>query len=130
MSPVPAEPRSAKNEYMNEANRADYIERAAKRLIVCTPTATFEGTFYYPMAARLSDAIRTAFTSEHGFLLTDVVISDKPSLAEPASRAPFVYINGAHVNVVIPVEEPAASEAIDASEAPEPLRPLLTDFAA
>jgi hypothetical protein len=112
---------------MNEANRADYIDRAAKRLIVCTPSGTFEGTFHFPIAARLSDALRTAFTTEHHFLLTDVTISGKSPLAGPASRAEFICINGAHVDVVIPVEEPTAAEANDT---PDPPRRLLKDFAA
>ncbi|MDP9236394.1 MAG: hypothetical protein M3P30_03180 [Chloroflexota bacterium] len=108
-------------------SRADFIERASKRLIIGTPTATFEGTFHYPIAVRLSDAIRSAFTSDHHFLLTDVVITGEPSLAEPASRAAFVCVNGAHVNVVIPVEEPAATQAGDA---PDPAARSLNGFAA
>jgi hypothetical protein len=106
------------NEEMREI-RANYVARASTRLIVCTPTARFEGTFHYPIAARLSDAIRMAFTSEHHFLLTDVSISDNDSLAESASRAPFICINGAHVDVVIPMEE-----AAQASDSQEPSRSI------
>ncbi len=88
------------------------------RVLVCTASGNFEGNFHHPPGVRLSDAIRNSFAADRHLLLTDVILQSDDPLNEPVSRAPFILINGAHANVIIPLEPAVAMENAAAASAP------------
>jgi hypothetical protein len=85
----------------------EYIERKKTRLRVFTPSGIIEGDHSHPPGVRLSDSLRNAVTGERYLMLTDVTIRSMAGdeIDGSVSSAPFVLINAAHANVLIPLEE-------------------------
>ena len=80
----------------SEANR-----REVTRVVVITGSGTFEGDFSYPSGDRLSDAIRAAETY---IVLTNVSIHLPIDIEQAARNAPYLLINSAHIDVIVPLD--------------------------
>ena len=96
----------------------EYLRRDSTRVLVCTPSADFEGEFHHPPGVRLSDAIRNAFAADRHMLLTDVTITERGDdrLSMAVRMAPFILINGAHASVIVPVADREAAAAVQQAE--------------
>ena len=77
-------------------------DRASTRVMVFTPSGVFDGSFRHAPGDRLSDAVRL---SEGFILLTDVHIQLTADVELVSDRTPFLLINTAHIDVILPVEQ-------------------------
>ena len=80
----------------------DSMDRQVTRVAVITTSGAFEGDFSYHRGDRISDAIRT---SEGYILLTDVRIQLTIDVPLTATNAPFLLINSAHIDVIVPLDQ-------------------------
>ncbi len=79
----------------------DAMDREVTRVVVITASGVFEGDFSHHRDDRISDAIRT---SDGYILLTDVRIQLAIDVPETATSAPFLLINTAPIDVVVPLD--------------------------
>ena len=80
----------------------DSIDRQVTRVVGITASGAFEGDFGYHRGDRISDAIRT---SEGYILLTAVRIQLTIDVPQAATNAPFLLVNSAHIDVIVPLDQ-------------------------
>jgi len=91
---------------MNEPQSPEYVQRSKTRVRIFTPSGVLEGDYAHPPGVRLSDSLRNVATAERYMLLTDVTMrTGNPEIDAAVGTAPFILLNTAHANVIIPLGE-------------------------
>lgn len=87
-------------------NALDQIQRTITRVRVLVDGALLEGDHAHPSGVRLSDSLRNAASSERYMLLTNVTLRhlDGTEAHGDFASAPFILVNTAHAQAIIPLE--------------------------
>jgi hypothetical protein len=91
----------------SSANTLDSIQRVTTRVRILMDGAMLEGDHTHPAGVRLSDSLRNAASGERYMLLTDVTVRqlDGSAAHGDLATAPFVLVNTAHAQAIIPMEQ-------------------------
>ncbi len=89
------------------ANALDSIQRVTTRVRILMDGSMIEGDHAHPAGVRLSDSLRNAASGERYMLLTDVTVRqlDGSAAHDELATAPFVLVNTAHAQAIIPLEQ-------------------------
>jgi hypothetical protein len=85
----------------------DTIEQKKTRVRIVTAGGILEGNNSHPAGVRLSDSLRNAASGERYLMLTDVTLRqlDGSPAHEDLASAPFILVNTAHMQAIIPLED-------------------------
>ena len=85
----------------------DTIQQTMTRVRIVTAGGILEGNHSHPAGVRLSDSLRNSSSSERYLVLTDVTLRqlDGTLAHEDLASAPFVLVNTAHTQAIIPLEQ-------------------------
>ena len=85
----------------------DTIQQKTTRVRIVTAGGILEGDHAHPAGVRLSDSLRNAASGERYLMLTDVTLRqlDGSQVHADLASAPFILVNTAHAQAIIPLEE-------------------------
>jgi hypothetical protein len=84
----------------------DTLEQKTTRVRIVTAGGILEGNHAHPAGVRLSDSLRNTASGERYLMLTDVILRqlDGSPAHEDLASAPFILVNTAHAQAIIPLE--------------------------
>jgi hypothetical protein len=84
----------------------DTIEQKTTRVRIVTAGGIVEGDHAHPAGVRLSDSLRNAASSERYLMLNHVTLRqlDGSQVHADLASAPFILVNTAHAQAIIPLE--------------------------
>jgi hypothetical protein len=89
------------------AHALDTIQQTTTHIRILTPHGILEGEHAHPAGVRLSDSLRNAASHERYLMLTNVTLRqlDGSPAHDDLACAPFVLVNAAHAQAIIPLGE-------------------------